>query len=78
MPKGRAANSGGEMMSDSKKTRALVSTPTRRQVIASVAVAFGTEPGVSDELGGSGGGDFAYGRIDPPGAHFQSEPEAGV
>src|SRR6266480_3270096 len=39
---------------------------------------WGTEPGVSDELGGSGGGDFAYGRIDPPGAHFQSEPEAGV
>jgi len=41
MPEGRAANSGGEMMSDSKKTRALVSTPTRRQVIAGVAIAFG-------------------------------------
>jgi len=41
MSEGRAANSGGEMMSDSKKTHALVSTPTRRQVIAGVAVAFG-------------------------------------
>jgi len=39
---------------------------------------WGAEPGVSDELGGSGGGDVAYGGIDPPGAHFQSEPEAGV
>jgi uncharacterized protein YndB with AHSA1/START domain len=36
-----AANSGGKMMSESRRTGALVNTPTRRQVIAGVAVAFG-------------------------------------
>jgi activator of HSP90 ATPase len=36
-----AASSGGKMTSDSKTTCALVGTPTRRQVIARMAVAFG-------------------------------------
>jgi activator of HSP90 ATPase len=34
-------NIGGKMRSESEKTSALVSTPTRRQVIAGLAVAFG-------------------------------------
>jgi uncharacterized protein YndB with AHSA1/START domain len=38
---GCVANSGGKMTSDSKTTCALDSTPTRRQVIAGVVVAFG-------------------------------------
>src|SRR4030081_3288368 len=41
MREDRAANSGGKMIDDRKKNNGAVSTPTRRQVIAGVAVAFG-------------------------------------
>src|SRR6266478_1105056 len=33
---------------------------------------------IGDGLGGSGGGDFAYGGVDSPGARFKGEPEARV
>ena len=38
---GRAKNSGGKMMSERKNSSGLVDAPTRRQLIAGVAVAFG-------------------------------------
>jgi activator of HSP90 ATPase len=41
MREDRAANSGGKMIDDRKKNNGAVSTPTRRQMIAGVAVAFG-------------------------------------
>jgi hypothetical protein len=38
----------------------------------------GTSAEFKEGLGGSGGGDFAYGGVDSPGARFQGAPEARV
>src|SRR5216684_4705036 len=38
----------------------------------------GTSSGCDEELGGSGGGNFAYGGGNSPGAGFQGEPETHI
>ncbi len=65
-------------MNERKNSSAFMNTPTRRQLIAGMAVAFGCLTLRSSEAWARAEEEISHGGSHSPRAYFQSEPEARV